>query len=56
MHGAAKPSCGRTYSVYWADDLQQPFVQIASGLTTGSYADNLHTNGPSYYRIKVEME
>lgn len=47
---------GRTYSVHWTDDLQHPFVQIVSGLTAGSYADNLHSNGPSYYRIKVEME
>jgi len=46
---------GRTYSVYWSADLQQPFERIAEGLTTGSYTDNLHPTGPNYYRIKVEM-
>jgi len=48
---------GRSYSVYWTDDLQQPFVRIASGLTTGSYTDNQPaTDSPNYYRIKVELE
>lgn len=47
----------RTYSVYWTDNLLQPFVRIAFGLTTGSYTDNSHSGGTAnYYRIHVEME
>jgi len=48
---------GRTYSVYWTDNLRQPFIRLASGLTTGSYTDTLHSGDKAnYYRIKVEME
>ncbi len=50
---------GRTYSVYWTDDLQQPFTRIASGLAypQGSYVDTLHsTNDCNYYYIAVERE
>ena len=48
---------GRTYSVYWTDDLSQPFMRIAFGLTTGSYTDNFNSVGnANYYRIQVEME
>jgi CotH kinase protein/Lamin Tail Domain/Chitobiase/beta-hexosaminidase C-terminal domain/Fn3 associated len=48
---------GRTYSVYWTDDLQHPFTRIASGLSTNMYSDTLHpTNGYNYYYITVEME
>ena len=47
----------RSYSVYWTDDLSQPFLRIAFGLTTGSYTDTLNTVGnANYYRIQVEME
>jgi hypothetical protein len=48
---------GRTYSVYWSDNLRQPFICIAFGLTTGSYTDRLRSDGNAhYYRIQVEME
>jgi hypothetical protein len=48
---------GRTYSVYWTDDLSQPFLRLASGLSGGSYSDSLHpTNDCNYYFIEVEME
>ena len=48
---------GRTYSVYWTADLQQPFTQIANGLSVGSYTDSTHsTNECSYYFIAVEEE
>jgi hypothetical protein len=48
---------GRTYSVDWTEDLQQPFTQIVSGLTVGSYP--IHPSpSPSgnYYRLRVELE
>ena len=48
---------GRTYSVYWTDNLSRPFICIADGLSTGSYADNLHSgNTANYYRVQVELE
>ncbi|HSR87378.1 MAG TPA: hypothetical protein VLL07_00370, partial [Pontiella sp.] len=48
---------GRAYSVYWTDNLQLPFIRIASGLTSGSYTDSLNASGKAnYYRIEVEME
>jgi hypothetical protein len=48
---------GRTYSVYWTESLQLPFIRIASGLTSGSYTDDLHSGGnANYYRIQVEMD
>ncbi len=48
---------GRTYSVFWTDDLAKPFKRIATGLTTGSYADSMPRSGTAnYYRIVVEME
>ncbi|MDF7800428.1 lamin tail domain-containing protein [Pontiellaceae bacterium B1224] len=48
---------GRSYSVYWTDDLAQPFIRIASGLSAGLYTDPLHsTNGCNYYYITAEME
>ena len=47
----------RTYSIYWTDNLNQPFIRIASGLTSGSYTDSLHSgNNANYYRIQVELE
>ena len=54
LYWTAKPD--RTYSVYWTDDLNQPFTRIAFGLTTGSYTDSGHSNSPSFYYIKVEMQ
>lgn len=51
------PKAGRTYSILWTDDLAKPFKRIASGLTTGSYTDNLHAeSSANYYRIQVEMD
>ena len=48
---------GRTYSVYWTDNLRLPFVNIAFGLTTGSYTDNWHAGeNANFYLIHVEME
>jgi hypothetical protein len=48
---------GRTYSVERTGDLRQPFSQVASGLTEGSYTYDAPTNAPAnYYRIRVEME
>jgi hypothetical protein len=48
---------GRTYSVDWTDDLMQPFVEIASGLTGGSYTVNPQPNAAfNYYAIRVELE
>jgi hypothetical protein len=48
---------GRTYSVYWTDDLNKPFARIASGLEQGSYSNSLHSaDSSSYYYITVERE
>ena len=48
---------GRTYSVYWTGDLQQPFTQIANELSTSNYTDSVHsTNDCNYYFITVEEE
>jgi hypothetical protein len=48
---------GRIYSVERTGDLRQPFSQIASGLTVGSYTFNAPTNGAAnYYRIRVVRE
>ncbi|MBN2163791.1 MAG: lamin tail domain-containing protein [Pontiellaceae bacterium] len=48
---------GRTYSVYWTDDLQQPFVQIATVITCGSFSEGQNTTtGTGYYFIAVEHE
>ena len=48
---------GRTYSIDWTDDLGQPFVQIASGLTVGSYAVSPQPGASAnYYCIRVELE
>jgi hypothetical protein len=48
---------GRTYSVDWTDDLREPFVEIASGLTVGSYAAGLQpSTSANYYRIRVELK
>ncbi len=45
---------GRSYSVERTGDLRQPFYQIASGLTVGSYTFDAPTNSaPNYYRIRV---
>jgi hypothetical protein len=45
---------GRSYSVERTGDLRQPFSQIATGLTVGSYSFNAPTNGSAnYYRIRV---
>jgi hypothetical protein len=51
------PVPGRIYSVEGTSDLRQPFSQIASGLTVGSYSFNAPTNGvANYYRIRVTQE
>jgi len=48
---------GRIYSVERTGDLREPFTQIASGLTVGSYPFNAPTNGAAYYyRIGVIRE
>jgi hypothetical protein len=48
---------GRTYAVERTSDLRQPFSQVASGLTVGSYLFNAPINGPeNYYRIRVTRE
>ena len=45
---------GRIYSVERTGDLLQPFSQIATGLTVGSFSFNALTNvAPNYYRIRV---
>ncbi|MDF7825236.1 hypothetical protein P4B35_14525 [Pontiellaceae bacterium B12227] len=53
LHWTAKP--GRTYTVYWSDDLTKPFILLKSGLTTGSFTDTEHPEPPNFYRIEVEM-
>ena len=48
---------GRVYSVYWTDDLRNPFVPIATGLTGGVYTDTVHaTNSVGFYLIMVELD
>jgi hypothetical protein len=48
---------GRNYSVEQTGDLLQPFSQIATGLTVGSYSFNAPTNGAAnFYRIRVIRE
>ncbi len=55
LYWTAKP--GRVYSVYWTNDLDQPFIRIAFDLTTGSYTDSEHAgDSPNYYGIEVEMD
>ena len=49
------PAPGRIYSVYWSDDPGQPFVRIASGLTSGEFTD-IARPGSSFYCIKVELD
>lgn len=46
---------GRAYSVYWTDNLSEPFEPIAVDLTDGSYV-GVVTNEAGYYRITVEMQ
>jgi len=48
---------GRVYSVYWTDDLEQPFQLIATGITTGSYTDTANTGAFSnFYYVVVELD
>lgn len=50
---------GRTYSVYWTDNLSRPFVELTSGIAypQNSYTDTQHsTNNANYYYIAVERE
>ena len=50
---------GRTYSIYWTDDLQKSFELIAWGLTypTSSFTDTEHGDDSSgYYIIAVDLE
>jgi hypothetical protein len=48
---------GRTYSVYWTDSLQHPFVPMVGNPTGGSYTDSQAiTNPAGFYRINVGME
>ncbi len=50
---------GRNYSVYWTDDLTEPFVPIATGLAhpLSNYTDHAHaTNAANFYRIGVGLE
>ncbi len=53
------PQPGRTYSVYWTDDLQKRFEPVAQGLTypTSSFTDTEHGGDSSgYYIIAVDLE
>ncbi|MCH6258418.1 lamin tail domain-containing protein [Puniceicoccaceae bacterium K14] len=47
-------SSDRVYSVYWTDDLDTDFTEVATGLTEGAYVDQERT-GDSFYRVKVEL-
>ena len=48
---------GRRYSVYWTDDLRNPFVAIASNLVTGTFVDTLHPTAESgFYRVGVALD
>ena len=48
---------GRVYSVYWTDDLLQPFVLLDSDAEGGSYTDTQNTtNSVGFYQITVELE
>ncbi|MCH6256613.1 lamin tail domain-containing protein [Puniceicoccaceae bacterium K14] len=44
----------RIYSVYWTDDLNNPFTLVATGLTEGIFVD-VERSGSSFYKIKVEL-
>jgi len=49
---------GRSYSVYWTDDLRVPFVPIATGLfyPQSNFTDSVHsTNSQNFYRLEVEL-
>ena len=50
---------GRTYSVYWTDDLQKPFIQISAELAypQNCYTDRLHNAcSPNFYYLSVEQK
>ena len=48
---------GRTYSVYWTDSLQNPFVPLAGDVAGGSHSGaESTTNASGFYRIDVEMD
>jgi hypothetical protein len=48
---------GRTYSVYWTDRLQNPFVQIAENPSGGNFTTTQSLINPvGFYQIKVRLE
>lgn len=48
---------GRSYAVYWTNDLSEPFQLIASGLTGGSYTDYVNLGSAnSFYYIMVSYD
>jgi hypothetical protein len=48
---------GRTYSVYWTDSLQHPFVPMVGNPTGGIYTSSQSiTNPTGFYRINVKMD
>ncbi len=50
---------GRSYCVYWTDDLSRPFTPVAWGIKypQGSYTDESHrTRASNFYYITVEMQ
>jgi len=53
------PVPGRSYSVYWTDDLRAPFVPIATGLfyPQSNFTDSVHsTNSQNFYQMEVELQ
>ena len=49
---------GRTYSVYWTDDLQKPFIQLATDIAypQNSFTNTVQATNCGYYYITVEDE
>jgi hypothetical protein len=51
------PAPGRSYAVFWTDDLRNPFVPLAVGLTGGGFTDTVHATRPAgFYQVRVAMD
>jgi hypothetical protein len=49
------PVSGRTYSVYWSDQLGNPFAPAVGSSDAGRYSHS-NTNLNGYYKVKVQMD
>jgi len=50
---------GRSYTIYWTEDLGIPFTPIATGLIypQSNFTDSAHgTNTQNFYRLEVELQ